>query len=331
MANANRPLRWGVIGLGWVATDFFVPAMQGCAGSNLVACLGSSAEKSKAFAARFGIERPHATLVSLTADPQVDAVYIATPNALHLESVVAAARAGKHVLCEKPFAMSAAEARAMTKECAEAGVVLRVAHQMRLEAVLDRARAIVRSGRLGRIAAISLERASANPPRTTWRRDVAHSGVVFDVGVHLLDQIQWITGRKFTEVAAFTTPDRARGEPDNQITVLGRLEGDTHAVVRATREVASAENNLIIEGSEATLITSALRFVPEHTLKVRDKTAAAEERFPASPAYAWEIQAFERDVRGERSVLPDGEEATQMVAVTCAVLEAVQQRRTVVV
>lgn len=331
MSSADEILHWGVIGTGWVCADFTVPAMAKCPGSRIVACLGSSAQKSQAFAQRFNIARAHATLDALLADAEVDAVYVATPNALHREAVVAAARAGKHVLCEKPFAMSVADARAMTQACADAGVVLRIAHQMRLEAVLGRAREIVRSGRLGRIAAVSLERASANPPRTTWRKDAAQSGVVFDVGVHLLDQIQWITGQRFAEVTAFTSPDRAAGEPDNQITVLGRLDGDGHATVRATREVASAENNLIVEGSAATLITSALRFVPEHTLAVRDKSGAVEERFPASPAYEWEVRAFERDVRGQRSALPDGEEGTQLVAVTRAVLDAVEQRRTVAV
>ena len=327
--SSQKVLRWGVIGTGWVSADFLVPAAAKCPGSRLVACLGSSAQKSRTFAERFGIAHAHATLDALLADAEVDAVYVATPNALHREAVIAAARAGKHVLCEKPFAMSVADGRAMTQACAEAGVTLRVAHQMRLEAVLDRARAIVRSGRLGRIAAVSLERASANPPRTTWRKDAAQSGVVFDVGVHLLDQIQWITGQRFAEVAAFTSPDRAAGEPDNQITVLGRLDGNGHATVRATRQVASAENNLIVEGSEATLITSALRFVPEHTLAVRDKSGIVEERFPASPAYEWEVRAFEQDVQGKRSVLPDGEEGTQLVAVTRAVLDAVEQRRAV--
>ena len=331
MSSAEKVLRWGVIGTGWVSADFMVPALAKCSGSRLVACLGSSAQKSRAFAGRFNIAHAHATLDELLANAEVDAVYVATPNAMHREVVVAAARAGKHVLCEKPFAMSVADGRAMTQACAEAGVTLRVAHQMRMEAVLDRARVIVQSGRLGRVAAVSLERASANPPRTTWRKDVAQSGVVFDVGVHLLDQIQWITGQPFAAVAAFTSPDRAAGEPDNQITVLGRLAGDGHATVRATREIASAENNLIVEGSEATLITSALRFVPEHTLAVRDKSGTVEERFPASPAYEWEVRAFEQDVQGRRSVLPDGEEGTQLVAVTRAVLDAVEQRRTVAV
>jgi 1,5-anhydro-D-fructose reductase (1,5-anhydro-D-mannitol-forming) len=266
------------------------------------------------------------------ADRDVDAIYVATPNAIHCDAVVAAARAGKHVLCEKPFAMTLADARAMTDACQEAGVILRVAHQMRCEEVLVRAREIVQSGRLGRLAAISLERASANPPRTTWRKDWSQSGVVFDVGVHLLDQIVWITGQRFAEVSAFTVPDRRLGQPDDQITVLGRLSEDCHAVVRATRHVGSAENNLIVEGAEATLITSALRFVKEHSLTIRDKAGRLEvQTFPASPAYEFELRAFEGEVRGTQSLLPSGEECMHTVATTQAVLASVLERRAVAV
>jgi 1,5-anhydro-D-fructose reductase (1,5-anhydro-D-mannitol-forming) len=329
--DTNAPLRWGVIGLGWVAADFLLPAMMKSPGSRVLACLGSSVEKSQAFAARFGIKRAHASLDAMMADREIDAVYVATPNAIHGEAVIAAARAGKHVLCEKPFAMDVEDARAMTAACQQARVILRIAHQLRLDEIIARARDIVRSGRLGRLAAISLERASANPPRTTWRREVAQSGVVFDVGVHLLDQVQWIAGQQFAEVSAFTYPDRRSGQPDNQITVLGRLDQDCHAVVRATREIASAENNLIIEGSEATLITSALRFAPEQILHVRDKSGTVEERFAATPAYEWEVRAFEDEVQGKRSALPDGEEGVQIVAVTQAVLASVSERRAVTV
>jgi predicted dehydrogenase len=192
-----------------------------------------------------------------------------------------------------------------------------------------RAREIVRSGRLGRIAAISFERASGMPPRTTWRRDVRQSGVVFDVGVHLIDQVHWITGQRFAEVAAFTHPDRRAGEPDDQITILGRMAEDCHAVMRATREVASAENNLIVEGSKATLVTSALRFDPEHVLRVRDAAGSTEERFPASPAYELQVRAFEGDVQGTRSQLPDGEECVHVVATTEAALASVLERRAI--
>jgi predicted dehydrogenase len=95
--------------------------------------------------------------------------------------------------------------------------------------------------------------------------------------------------------------------------------------------VASAENNLIIEGSEATLITSALRFATEHVVRVRDRAGPTEERFPASPAYELEVLAFESELRGERSCLPDGEDSVQMVAVTQAVLQAIDERRSVIV
>ena len=325
------PLHWGIIGLGWVSSDFVVPAMRKNPGSRVVACLGSSPEKSKAFAERFGIAKAHGSLAAMMADGEVDAVYVATPNAIHQEAVLAAAQAGKHVLCEKPFAMNVGDAREMSAACRDAKVVLRVAHQLRMEEIVVRAREIVRSGRLGRIAAISLERASAMPPRSTWRSDVRQSGVVFDVGVHLIDKVRWITGQRFVEVSAFTHPDRRDGSPDDQITILGRLEQDCHAVIRATREIASAENSLIIEGSAATLVTSALRFAPEHVLRVRDPKGSTEERFPASPNYELEIAAFEGDVRGETSSLPTGEECLHVVATTQAVLASVMERRAITV
>lgn len=329
MSGTLSPVRWGVVGLGWVASDFIAPAMVKSPRSQLVACVGSSRAKGEAFAERFGVTRVHTDLAALIQDPEVEAVYIALPNALHHQAVLAAARGHKHVLCEKPFAMQAAHAREMTLACREAGVILRIAHQIRLDAAVGRARAIVRSGRLGRLVAMSLERASGLAARTPWREDVAQSGVIFDVGVHLLDLLQWVSGQRFVEVSAFTHPDRRQGKPDDTVTVLGRLDGDCHAVARATREIGSAENNLIIEGTDATLITSALRFAPEHVVRVRDAAGLTEERFPASPAYALEVQAFEGELRGERSALPDGEDSMQMVAVTQAVLQAIDERRSV--
>jgi 1,5-anhydro-D-fructose reductase (1,5-anhydro-D-mannitol-forming) len=331
VSEALTPVRWGLVGLGWAATDFVAPAIVKSAGSRLAACLGSSLAKGHAFAERFGVERVHGDLEALVHDPDVDAVYIALPNALHHAAVLAAARGNKPVLCEKPFAMSVAQAREMVAVCRDAGVLLRIAHQSRLDAAIGRAREMVRSGRLGRLVAMSLERSSGLGARTSWRQDVAQSGVIFDVGVHLLDLISWVSGQRFVEVSAFTHPDRRQHVPDDTITILGHLDGDCHAVTRATREIASAENNLIIEGTEATLSTSALRFAMEHVVRVRDRASTTEERIPASPAYELEIQAFEGELRGERSLLPDGEDSIRIVAVTQAVLQSIDKRRSVAV
>ncbi|HTE15752.1 MAG TPA: Gfo/Idh/MocA family oxidoreductase [Burkholderiales bacterium] len=331
MSATAKPVRWGIVGLGWAAADFVAPAMVKSPGSEIVACLGSSPEKTKAFADRFNVARAHPDLNALMNDANVDAVYIALPNALHYEVVLAGAHAKKHMLCEKPFAMRADHAREMADACKKAGVTLRVAHQIRMDAAVTRAREIVQSGRLGKLIEMSLERTSAMPPRKTWRLDNSQSGVMYDVGVHLLDLVQWVSGQKFIEVSAFTNPDRRDGYADDTFTVLGRLQGGGHAQVRATREVPQGENNLLIEGSEATLATSPLRWVNEHVITVRDKRGITEERFPASPAYEWQVQAFEGELQGRRSNLPDGDDSAYTVAVTNAVLKSINERRIVAV
>jgi predicted dehydrogenase len=141
--------------------------------------------------------------------------------------------------------------------------------------------------------------------------------------------VQWVSGEKFVEVSAFTNPDRREGHADDTFTVLGRLSGGGHALVRATREVSQGENNLVIEGAEATLVTSPLRWAKEHVITVRDKNGATEERFPASPAYELQVQAFAGELRGVSSNLADGDDAAYTVAVTNAVLRAIDERRIV--
>ena len=329
--SETKPVRWGIVGLGWAAADFVAPAMVNSPGSEIVACLGSSPEKSKAFAERFKVPRTPGDLHALLNDPDIDAVYIALPNAIHHQAVLAGAKAKKHMLCEKPFAMHAAEAREIADACKQAGVILRIAHQIRMDNAVTRAREIVHSGQLGKIVSMSLERTSAMPPRKTWRLDNAQSGVMYDVGVHLIDLVQWISGQKFVEVSAFTNPDRRDGHADDSFNVLGRLSGGGHAQVRATREVPHGENNLVIEGSEATLVTSPLRWVTEHVITVRGKNGATVERFPVNPAYEFEVRSFEAELRGKRGNLPDGEDAAYTVAVTNAVLKAIDERRIVAV
>ena len=88
MSEALKPVRWGIVGLGWVANDFVGPAMQKNPGSDMVACLGSTPEKTRAYAEKFGVKTAHANLEALMHDSNVDAVYIALPNVMHHEAVL---------------------------------------------------------------------------------------------------------------------------------------------------------------------------------------------------------------------------------------------------
>lgn len=309
--------------------DFMAPAFAKCPGSRMMACVGSTPERGADFAQRNGIPHVHADLDGLLKDDEVDVIYLALPNSMHHEAFLKTMQARKHVLCEKPFAMNVAHAREMVEARRKAGVICRIAHQLRLESIIVRAREIVQSGRLGRLVALNMERASGNPPRTGFRADVTQSGVVFDVGVHILDMIQWITGQRFVEMSAFTHPDRKQMKSDDTVSILGVLDQGCQVLARASRELATSENNLIIEGSDATLITSALRFTNDYTLRVRDAKGTTEEKFAASPVNALEIQSFEQEVLGNRSMLPDEVDALHNVAATQALLTSIMERRIV--
>src|SRR5437762_12063118 len=98
--------RWGIIGTGRVASDSIGPAIAAAAGSELIACAGRNRAAASAIVEKFEGKRVYSTHEELVADREIDLVYVATANALHKDAVIAAARAGKHVLCEKPLALT---------------------------------------------------------------------------------------------------------------------------------------------------------------------------------------------------------------------------------
>ena len=132
--DTSRPLRIAMIGTGWIADDALAPAVAKAAGAVLWSVLSREEGRARDFAERHGAASPapsHTDLDALLADPELDAVLIASPDGLHAEQCVAAARAGKHVLCEKPMATTAADAERMTAACRDAGVRLGIAYHMR--------------------------------------------------------------------------------------------------------------------------------------------------------------------------------------------------------
>lgn len=327
--NHPAAVRWGIVGLGGVVVDSVAPAIVASSGSRLVACAGRNPEATQAVAKRFGAERTYIGHEGLVADPDVDIVYIATPNALHKEAVLAAARAGKHVLCEKPLALTVEDAREMDEACRAAGVILRVAFQIRLERMLHRVREIIASGELGELRSIAFERTAPLTQRGAWRHELRQGGVIFDVATHLLDLVPWLTGLRYTEVAAMSHPDRREGRPDDTIAILARLGERCNAVIRASREIPYAKNDLIVEGTRGMLSTSAIRWVDQYHLQVRTADGVREERFVPTPIYQREVEVMEGECRGERSFLPGAEEATYMIEIADAIFESIETRRTV--
>ena len=324
-----NPVRWGIVGPGRIVVTQIAPALRASPTSTILGCAGSSLEKSEAFARQFGAERCYPDYKALVADPDIDAVFIATPNELHRDMVLAAAHAGKHVLCEKPLALTVRDGEAMVEACARAGVLLRVGFYIRLEAIMARMRALLQSNAIGEPRAVSLSRTGRALLRAVWRLQAAQGGALFDMAVHLLDLVEWLTGKRFAQIAASSHPDRKAGLADDTIAILGALEGGCQVQIRASRETPHAANDLVIEATDGMAATSALRWADRYDLSVTDAAGVRVEQFAPTPGYALELQYFEREMRGESCGLPTGADGVRAIRLAEAVAESIAGRRIV--
>ncbi len=143
-------LRWGILSTARIGVRRVIPAIQRSQTGVVSAIASRDADRAAEVASRFGIPRAHGTYEGLLADPEVDAIYNPLPNSLHAEWSIRAAEAGKHVLCEKPLARDAAEARRIVEACARAGVLLQEAFMYRFHPQTERLQQLVRDGAVGR-------------------------------------------------------------------------------------------------------------------------------------------------------------------------------------
>ena len=191
-------VRWGVLGSGGIARRRTIPeGMTQAAGGRLAAVYDVNAEANRAVASQFDAAAC-ATEEELLGRSDVDAVYVATPAHLHARQSAAAARAGKHVFCEKPLGLTVAEAQSVVDACRAAGVVLGVDFMMRFHAFHREARRLVEQGALGRMVLGRAQLSCWYPPMPgAWRQDPATGGggSLIDMGGHCIDLLETFLGR----------------------------------------------------------------------------------------------------------------------------------------
>jgi predicted dehydrogenase len=187
-------MKVALFGCGWIQ-EFHARAVREC-GHDVVAVANHRAETAQVFADRHGIERVTTDWETLAADPDVDAVVIGTPNALHAPQAVTALGAGKHVLVEKPMAISVAECDAMIEASAASGAALMVAHCWRFHDAVRAMRERVASGQLGEIVKTRGYGIHANDGPSGWFIDpaLAGGGALPDMGVHAIDTARFLLG-----------------------------------------------------------------------------------------------------------------------------------------
>ena len=328
--GAVRRLRWGIVGLGSLAVNGILPAVARAAHATAVACATRDPARARDIAARFGIPRVHDGHESLARDPEVDAVFVATPNALHLPPVLAAAAAGKHVLCEKPLALTVAQAERMIEACRAAGVMLRLGLHLRFERFLDRVGAALRGGAIGAVRALSIERAAPQAERVPWREDPAQGGsILYDVGVHLLDLAPRLLGAPLVSVAGLAFPPPGSGRGADTITLLAEAATGAQVTLRMTREAPRAANDLVALGTGGFLRTGPLRWVPEYRLAVTTPEGTREESAAPCDLYRDELDGFALDLADGGTRLGTGEDGLRLVHAALAVEQALREGRRV--
>jgi len=208
---SDRVLRWGVLSTANIKRKV-VPATQRADRCEVVAIASRDPESAARAAAEFEIPRAHGSYEELLADPEVDAVYNPLPNHLHAEWTIAAAEAGKHVLCEKPLAMNADEAERMVEACASAGVVLMEAFMYRLHPSWEGVRELVRSGRIGELRSVQSWFSYFNDDPANIRNIAeAGGGALYDIGCYTVNLSRMLFGSEPSRIQTSMTFDETMG------------------------------------------------------------------------------------------------------------------------
>src|SRR5208283_3768124 len=213
MANETmRKVRWGVLGAARIAVEKVIPAMQRGACSEIAAIASRDLAKARQAAAALGIPKAYGSYEELLADPEIEAVYNPLPNHLHVPWSVRCAEAGKHVLCEKPLALDAAEARQLLAAQIRTGVKMGEAFMVRTHPQWVRARELVRAGRIGELRA-------AMGFFSYFNRDAANirnvrawgGGGLYDIGCYPIHTARFIFGAEPRRAMALVERDPEMG------------------------------------------------------------------------------------------------------------------------
>ncbi|GAA3700070.1 Gfo/Idh/MocA family oxidoreductase [Microlunatus aurantiacus] len=324
--QAGRVIRWGVIGVGDVVEHKSGRAFQTVPGSALVAVMRRDAERAADFARRFGVPRWYADADELLADPEVDAVYVATPPDSHASYTARAAAAGKPVYVEKPMARTAGECEQMISDCTRAGVPLFVAYYRRAMPRFATAVELVRSGRIGAVRSVVVrhqrpaDRPSSSLP---WRLDpqMSGGGHFVDLASHTLDWLDFLLGPVTDVSGAAAGPDG----PVAETQVVARLSfGDVLGVGLWDYDAAESCDLIELVGDAGTLQLSTFGTEP-----LRLTTAHGTTEIPgAYPPVVQEplISNVVASLRGEADPLSTGASALRTARVIDSILA--EHRRT---
>jgi predicted dehydrogenase len=309
MTSPASPLRWGILSTGRIAGVF----TQGVAASQSgrVVAVGSRSESSATdFAAKHAIAKAHGSYEALLADPEVEAVYIGTPHPQHLEWVIAAARAGKHILCEKPMGLNHAEASEMVQAAREHGVVLMEAFMYRCHPQTAKIAELIRGGVLGTVGLVQAAFSFNSPydPISRLWANAAGGGGILDVGCYAVSMARLVAGaaagKAFLDPVAVTGAGVLHPESGVDVYAAATLMFANNVIAQVSTGVGLTQDNVVrIYGTAGWLLVPSPWVINRDggssklLLHLEGVTEPEEIVIDGAPLYALEADAFAAAVR----------------------------------
>lgn len=323
-----RPLRWGILSTAAIGTGKVIPAMQAAALCDVAAIASRDADRAREAADALGIETAHGSYEALLDDPDIEAVYNPLPNHLHVPWTVRAAEAGKHVLCEKPIALSADEGRQLLGVRDRTGVTLAEAFMIRAHPQwLDAVRR-VREGEIGalRLVACQFSYFNDDPSDIRNQADIG-GGALMDIGCYAVHVARWLFDAEPDRVMALVARDP---DFDTDILTSGMLDfGDGRATFTCSTQLAPYQRVQILGATGRIEIEIPFNAPPDRPCRIfvdhgSDLGGAGVREITFDPVdqYGAQGDAFVRAVRGHGSVPVSIENAIANMAVIDALFRS---------
>ncbi|QQR39207.1 Gfo/Idh/MocA family protein [Devosia rhizoryzae] len=323
----SNKVRWGILSTANIGMQKVTPAIQKSPSSEVVAIASRDGAKARSAADQLGIEKAYGSYEELFADPEIDAIYNPLPNHLHIPMTLAAARAGKHVLCEKPIALSAAEAEQLGE--VPKGIIVLEAFMVRFHPQWARAREIIRSGELGDIRSINavFTYFNADPNNVRNMADIGGGGIM-DIGCYPITAGRYLFEAEPRRVVSLVDRDENFGT-DRLASVMADFGGGRQLNFTCSTQTAGHQRVQVF-GSKAKLeIVIPFNAPPDERTAITidvgapfDGSLARREILPAVDQYTEQAEAFAQAVLGNKPLPWDTEDAIASMRVIDAIFES---------
>jgi len=337
-------LGWALIGAGRHPHTKIAPAIRAAKEAELVAVYSRDRGRAEEFAQNHGARAAYDSLDALLQDSRVDAVFVASPNALHAGHTLQAAHAGKHVLVEKPMATTVNDALAMVRQCRAAGVKLGTGFELRFNPGHILARKVISDGSIGRISLAQghwgrgVRGERYHVPRTElrgwWEQPelMGNASVIVGLGVHVIDLFRFMLGEEVTEVTAMTDGQTSEQPLEHIATMSLRMESGIIATVSCGRMLPDTLNDFAVYGTSGRISGRATVWEARMgKLQVISQNLNQTEVYPYDylANFISELEDFQKAVEEDREPTASGMDGLRVVQVTCAVIESARTGRTI--